>query len=139
MQFRKDSISFWQAQIPCIILPFFALALFQIAGWQFLLFCVILSGFFIWLNPKLYNEYLTINDVGISCCQSGETIWEYKWDAIARLQRSSRYLLPSMEIMIETVYRGEKTIEHSGHYFQLSRAAKEALARYYTQKEENPK
>lgn len=107
MTFRKDSISFLRERIILIISSFVSLAALPVVGWQFTLAFVLFFCFFIWLSPKMYNEYLTINDVGISCCKSKKQIWAYEWDAIARLQRSSRYCLPSMEIMIETVYRGK--------------------------------
>ena len=130
MTFRKNSLIFYESQIVYIIFAILCLTMISIYGF---VISLLFSGLFlilIFANPRLYNEFVTINEIGVSCCKAGKIIWQYEWDDIAKLQKSSRYLMPSLEIVI---YDAEKTDSKvlTGHYFQLGKTAKQAIDKYY--------
>lgn len=130
MTFRKNSLIFYESQIVYIIFAILCLTMISIYGF---VISLLFSGLFlilIFANPRLYNEFVTINEIGVSCCKAGKIIWQYEWDDIAKLQKSSRYLMPSLEIVI---YDAEKTDSKvlTGHYFQLGKTAKQAVDKYY--------
>lgn len=86
----------------------------------------------IFVNPKLHNEFITINETGILCQKSGKQLWAYEWDRIAELKRSSRFLLPSIEVIALNKYGiSEHRVLDDSNYFQLGRPAREAIKRYY--------
>lgn len=130
MTFRKNSLIFYESQIVYIIFAILCLTMISMYGF---VISLLFSGLFlilIFANPRLYNEFVTINEIGVSCCKAGKIIWQYEWDDIAKLQKSSRYLMPSLEIVI---YDAEKTDSKvlTGNYFQLGKTAKEAVDKYY--------
>ena len=92
----------------------------------------------IFVNPKLYNEFITINETGISCQKSGKELWAYTWDRVAELKRSSRFLMPSMEVIAYNKYGESEHYAQANHYFQLGKTAREAVRRYYTPIKEGP-
>lgn len=130
MTFRKNSLMFYESQIVYIIFAILCLTMISMYGF---VISLLFSGLFlilIFANPRLYNEFVTINEIGVSCCKAGKIIWQYEWDDIAKLQKSSRCLMPSLEIVI---YDAEKTDSKvlTGHYFQLGKTAKQAVDKYY--------
>lgn len=130
MTFRKNSLIFYESQIVYIVFAILCLTMISMYGF---VISLLFSGLFlilIFANPRLYNEFVTINEIGVSCCKAGKIIWQYEWDDIAKLQKSSRYLMPSLEIVI---YDAEKTDSKvlTGHYFQLGKTAKQAVDKYY--------
>lgn len=155
MTFRKDSLLFREHQI-----GFFAFAILCLVCIPILkifnisedtLAEVILSlcfflGFLLFgvlamISSKQHNEFVTVNESGISCHKAGKLLWQYEWNEILALKRSQRYKLPSIEIVVQSPCIGLdscREIENarcSGDYFQLSRAAKEAIERYYKSRE----
>ena len=146
MLFRKDSLLFYELQIIAIVIAVLCLAMIPFLEAELALLCALMFLIFviiIFINPRIYNEYIIINEIGISCQKAGKQIWAYKWDEIVALQKGSRSRLPSMEIVVPSPCRALdscRDIEHarcSGDYFQLCKAAKKALEQYYKPKE-NP-
>ncbi len=133
MTFRKDSLLFYQSKIIYIIMAISCLILFPILRVElwlsalFALYFVILTL----INPKLHNEFITINEIGISCQQSGKQLWAYEWDCIAKLKRSSRFRMPSIEVITYNKRGEAEQFALPDQYFQLGKAAKEAIMRYY--------
>ena len=130
MTFRKNSLIFYESQIVYIVFALLCLTMISVYGF---VISFLFSGLFlilIFVNPRLYNEFVTINEIGVSCCKSGKIIWQYEWDDIEKLQKSSRYLMPSLEIVIcDTKNTDSKVL--TGHYFQLGKTAKQAIDKYY--------
>lgn len=104
--------------------------LFRFSG-MWIFFCaVVVFIVAVIAEPIQNNELVTIDENGISCEKSGKQIWMYKWDEIAKLERSDRFRRPSMEIVTwDDPYQPAR----SDHYFELCKAAKEALKLYYKQ------
>ncbi|MBQ4573049.1 MAG: hypothetical protein IJA80_07210 [Clostridia bacterium] len=131
MTFRKNCLLFYEVQITFIILLLLALFLIPAIGLKYTLLIEVFFLLLILLNFKVHNEYITINETGIVCFRNKKVIWEYKWDSIVELRRSSRYLLPSIEIIISDSTKRINQFESLGYYFELNRKAKKAIKEYY--------
>lgn len=130
MTFRKNSLMFYESQIVYIVFAILCLTMISVYGF---VISFLFSGLFlilIFANPRLHNEFVTINETGISCCKERKIIWQYEWDDIAKLQKSSRYLMPSLEIVICDAENTDSKVL-TGHYFQLGKTAKQAINKYY--------
>lgn len=132
MTFRKNALLFYESQIcyfvfglmSCMIIPFWGL------GWA-----LVLAALFVVLlliNPKLHCELITINELGISCHKAGKQLWYFEWHNIVKLQRSSRFRMPSIEIILKNTPIMQNSIYSSDYYFQMGIAAKKAIEQYYT-------
>ena len=73
---------------------------------------------------------VSIDEAGIKCYRAEELLWFYQWDDIVELLPSSRYNQPSVEIMIYMPPCLPGQAQQTGHYFQLCKEAKIALAKY---------
>lgn len=131
MVFRKESLLFYQSGIFYVVMAMLCLALVPILGEAMALLCMTPFIVLILVNPKLHNEFITINEIGISCEKSGELFWAYEWDSIVELKRSSRFLMPSIEVIAYNKCGGTEYFGVSNQYFQLGKAAREAIKRYY--------
>lgn len=130
MIFRKNSLLFYQSEIVCIIMATLCLALIPMLGGISFLYMLPLLVLIL-VNPLLHNEFVVINEAGISCQKSGKQLWAYEWGSIAELKRSSRFLMPSVEIIVYDKHGGSEQFALPDQYFQLGKAAKEAIKRYY--------
>lgn len=130
MVFRKNSLLFYEGEVIYIVFVIVSLTLIPILGIGLSLLCALTFVILIVVNPWLHNEFITIDEIGISCHKSGKQIWAYEWNRIAKLQRSSRFRLPSIEIMIYRSCTKPEQYHFSGHYFQLGRVAKKAIRQY---------
>lgn len=131
MRFRKDSLLFYESETAYIVISIFGLILIPMLGFGYFLVATSFFILLIFVNPKLYQEYITIDETGISCHKAGAPLWLYEWDSIAELRRSCRYLWPSIEIITHQQLTEPTLIGGCGHYFQLCKAAKEAIEKYY--------
>lgn len=131
MMFRKDALLFYQSEIFYIIVAILCLALIPILGLEVSLLYMFPFIVLILVNPKLHNEFITIDETGISCQKSGKQSWAHAWSDIAELKRSSRYLMSSIEVIVYNQYGETEQFAFPNHYFQLGRAAKKAIQRYY--------
>ena len=129
MVFRKESLMFYQSELFYSLATLLCLALAPILGW-YTLFYISPFLILIFVNPKLHNEFITINEAGISCQRSGKQLWAYDWDHIAELRRSSRFLMPSIEVIVYDKHGQPEQFAGPDKYFQLGRTAKEAMKRY---------
>lgn len=131
MTFRKDSIMFIEhlgAFCAMVTICITLLPIDQLGVMPFFALCfAILAA----LTPVIHNELVTVNDEGIRCTQKGKVIWEYAWADIIKLKRSSRYRMPSVEIVIDDHANEVVPFEFSEHYFQLGRTARKAITLYY--------
>ena len=134
MTFRKDCLLFYEIQITLIILLLLTLFLIPIIGFKYVLLIEVVFVLLMLLNFKVHSEYITINENGIICCQNQKILWEYKWTCVAELRRSSRFLLPSIEIMVFDSNKNLESPQLSGCYFQLSGKAKIAIEKYQSSK-----
>lgn len=131
MTFRQNEIMYRQVEILYSVAALCSLGLIPSLGFGFPLLCAISLVIIILVNPKLQNEFITIDETGIRCEKSGTQLWAYEWDRIAALKKSTRLQSPAVEVI--TYCKSGKPEPYSlpGQYFQLSRAAKKALKQYY--------
>ena len=125
MVFRKDSLLFFQSEIFYIAVMMLGFACPLGSTLSFL--CVSFSAVFIAITPRMHGEYMTINETGISCWESGSRLWGYEWKEITALKKGSRYMLPSIEILVYDKNGMPETYAAPGHYFQLDRKARFAV------------
>lgn len=137
MIFRKDSLLFYQSEIFCIAMTILCLALIPILGEEISILFMLPFIILILVNPKLHNEFITINETGISCQKSGKQLWAHEWGCIAELKRSSRFLMPSIEIITYNKRGESERFAKPNQYFQLGRIAREAIKRYYKPTEQS--
>lgn len=132
MTFRRDSLLFYQSEIAYIIMITLSLCLFPILGKELMLFYLLPFIVLLLVNPKLHNEFIIINENGISCRKSGKQLWSYEWESIAELRKSSRFLMPTIEVIAYNKCGKPALFSQPNHYFQLGRTAKKAIMQYYT-------
>ena len=130
MTFKKTALTTRAHVIFNIVMTIMSAALFRFIG-MWIFFCtVVMFIVAVIADPIQNNELITIDENGISCEKSGKQIWMYKWDEIAKLERSNRFQRPSVEIVTwDDPYQPAR----SDHYFELCKPAKEALKQYYKQ------
>lgn len=131
MRFRKHSLLYCQNKIVFIITLGVGLLMIPVVGIVISLLCWLPSAIFIVLNPFWHNEYIVIDENGIVCQQSGKQIWGYAWNEIAELRRSKRFRLPAIEVITYDKWGKPEEYALSNEYFQLCKAAKDALGKYY--------
>ena len=131
MIFRKNSLLFYQSELMYIVFLIICFTLIPTLGLYLSLLYAFPFVVLMLVNFKLHNEYIIINEVGISCQKSGKQLWEYEWHNIAELRKSARYLLPSIEIITFNEHGEVERFALPNHYFQLGKAAREAIKRYY--------
>ena len=128
MTFKRTALTTCAHEILNIVMAIMSAALFRVSGMWILFWTVVLFVVETLENPIRNNELVTIDESGISCTKSGKQIWMYKWDEIAKLERSNRFRRPSMEIVTrDDPYQPARL----DHYFELCKAAREALRLYY--------
>lgn len=130
MRFRKNSLLFIQSEILYIVMGIFCVPLIFMLGLALSLLYMFPFMVMILVNSKLYNEFVEIDETGISCQKSGKQLWSYRWESIAELKKTSRFLMPSIEILTYNKHGESERFSHTNHYFQLGGVAKEAIERY---------
>jgi len=131
MTFRKDSLLFYEGQIIYAIMSILCLLLPPALGWSVSLLLLSIFIVLLLISPKLHNQYITIDATGIVCQQSGKQLWVYNWEQVAELRKSSRFQLPSIEIIAYNKVGVPEQFAHPNHYFQLGRTARKAITRHY--------
>ena len=131
MTFRKDSLLFHQNNIFGIIMTILCLALIPVFEIVLSLLLAIFFILFLLANFKLHNQFITINENGISCERSGKNIWQYEWQDIVELRRSSRFLMPSIDVIVYHSNGAPESFSRTNHYFMLGKTAKKAIKEYY--------
>lgn len=130
MSFRKNSLMFFENQLLLVLFTLLSVFLIPFLGALLPISLALVFSVLIIVNTRIQNEYITINDIGIMCHKAGNLQWEYKWTDIASLQLSSRFRMPSIEILVYSTKTSAQA-QLSGDYFQLCRVAKDALREYY--------
>lgn len=131
MMFRKDSLLFYQSETFYIIMAILCLTLVPMLVGEISFLFLFPFLVLILVNPHLHNEFIAINETGISCHKSGKQLWAYEWVGIAELKRSSRFLMPSIEVIAYNNYGESERVALPNQYFQLGSTAREAIKRYY--------
>lgn len=131
MVFRKDALLYFCSQTFYIALILLSSVLIPIVGFGLAFLCGFPFLLLLPINPALYNEFITLDESGISCQKTEKEVWRYRWDEIAELKRGSRFLLPSIEIIAYSRNGTPEQFASPGHYFQHSKAAKMAINKYY--------
>ncbi|MBE6751193.1 MAG: hypothetical protein E7556_01560 [Ruminococcaceae bacterium] len=129
MSFRKDELFFIQTRIGLglyLLLSFFIIYL----DYFFSLFGFLSAFILLFIFNKGSEEYIFMNERGISCYFKNDCLWKYSWDEIADLRISKRYRQKAVEIFLKSA-KDEEKVEYSYNYFQYGKKAKKALATYY--------
>lgn len=138
MTFRKNRFFFIECSVCAVIFTMLSLIMMFISldkGKQSVFLWLIFAAFwtfiticsFKWLN----NEYITIDENGISCKRKSKLLWSFKWDEIAKLQKSRELGNPGIAIITYNKKgESEYSFENGGHSFQLCKMAKQALQFY---------
>ena len=108
MIFRKDSLLFYQSEIFYIVMAILCLTLVPMLVGEISLLYLFPFLVLMLVNPQLHNEFIAINETGISCQKSGKQLWAYEWLSIAELKRSSRFLMPSIEVIAYNKYGNQR-------------------------------
>lgn len=98
--------------------------------WVFLSVSLLFLTLFIWIL-KLQDEWITINEKGILCNKRGIQLWAYDWNSIAELRKSSRFRMPSIEVIGYDKDGTPEQFSQQEHYFQLGKTAKKAIEQFY--------
>lgn len=138
MTFRKNSLLFYQRTVFFVISILLFLAMIPFAGIGLSLLCAFPFVVLLLVNPLFEKEYITINEDGIKCQESGTQLWAFKWNEIAELRRSSRFLLPSIEVITYSKSGEPEPFGTCDHYFQLGKEAKKAVNQYDKTIERSP-
>ena len=67
MMFRKDSLMFYQSEIFYVVMAILCLTLVPMLVGDISLLFLFPFLVLILVNPQLHNEFITINETGISC------------------------------------------------------------------------
>lgn len=129
--FRKNEILYHHVRLTCLIMVLCSLGTIPLPGSGFTLLCAIPFVIILLVNPKLENEFITIDETGIRCEKSGTQLWAYEWDRIAALKKGIELRARSVEVITYCKSGEPEPYSLPGHYFQLSRSAKKALKQYY--------
>ena len=134
MKFRQNSLLFYQSEILYTVVTVLCLSFIPMWGIELSLLFAFPLVILMLITPKLHNEFISINEHGISCNKAGVLLWEYDWNQIYTLKKSSRFLMPSIEVVTYSGHRESGQYIATNHYFQLGRAARKALTQFYTSK-----
>lgn len=91
MIFRKDVLLFYQSEIFYIVMAILCLTLTPMLVGDISILYLFPFLILILVNPQLHNEFVVINETGISCQKKGKQLWAYEWHSIAELKKSSRF------------------------------------------------
>lgn len=135
MTFRKNTTNFYQSEFIYIFTVLLSLVLIFIPAFNEIQIIFIVSACLFALlaviNPKLNNEFITIDETGISCCRADKILWSYQWDEIAQLKKGQRFLHPSVEVIVFDKQGNKESFAGADKYFQLSKSAKTTIKKYY--------
>lgn len=97
----------------------------------FLILMSIASILTIIIGYSCFNDYITIDENGISCKRKSELIWSFKWDEIAQIKKCNVNRHRGVALITYNK-RGEPecSFENGGHDFELCKKAKQALQNY---------
>lgn len=94
-----------------------------------LLMCIFfMFWMFLWED---FNEFILIDEIGITCYKSNKLEWKCKWDSIAKIKRGTYYRWPGVRVLLYDKNGMPEEYEYCGRNFNLCRTAKEALEKYY--------
>ncbi len=133
MVFRKNLLLYYEINIYSTAVLILCIGLISVIGVAVFLLCAMPFIALLLVSSKLYDEFIVINEMGLSCYKSKELLWAYEWQEIAALKRSNRFRLPSVEVIRYDANGKIAPFAMPDEYFQLSSAAKKAIKQYYGQ------
>lgn len=135
MTFRKNATNFYQSEFIYIFTVLLSLVLIFIPAFNEIQIIFIVSACLFALltviNPKLHNEFITIDETGISCRCADKFLWSYQWKEVAQLKKGQCFLRPSVEVIVFDKQGNKDPFAGADKYFQLSKSAKTAIKKYY--------
>ena len=136
MRFRQNAIAWVEMQAFLIFLIVISLVVMLFSNRFDTLSIVILTATIVvgvWGCYCLGNRYIIIGEKGISCNNSRGICWEFQWNEITELKRSTQFRNPAIIVVPNTEYlRNREGVNRATYYFQLSKKAKLALEFYST-------
>ena len=130
MTFRKHSLNYSEYIVTVFVVIAACFVMIRPLGIKIAALIIIINILNAILALRAYREFITIDEHGISCVKAGKELWKHEWSSIAKLHLGSRFMLPSIDIFVFSSKSNHDEAEYTGHYFQLGRAAKKALAVY---------
>ncbi len=135
MTFRKQASFFYQSTVFYIATSIACLVMFIFVRiWLFPVGSAVMA-LLAWLNPSFYNDFITIDEHGITCEKAGKHLWGYDWDSIAELRKGTHSCTKAIYIIGYDKFGKPEPYPQLDRYFLLGKAAKEALKRYYAPKD----
>lgn len=131
MTFRKNSLFFWEIEIFVIVMAILCFLLIPTIGFVIPLLNALLFVILALTIPKLQNEFITIDETGISCEQAGKQCWSYEWTCVAELRKCTYLRRPALEVIVYDKNGSPNQYALPNQYFQLSKTAKVALKQYH--------
>ncbi len=129
MTFRRDQSFFVTGVILLSSFILLYLAMIPVFGFTVCLVIVLILGWILYGLPRYFNEFISIDNSGISCEKAGNVLWAYEWNQVVGLRKCSRFFQPAIRLVLDE--RGEKRLHDPMMIcFQLSKRAKQALTRY---------
>lgn len=135
MTFRKNATLFYQITIYCIFIAIAGLLLFVFVRLWLLPVCSAVMALVAWSNFRSFDEFITMNEDGVTCEKAGKQLWGYDWESIAELRKGTHFRTKAIYIIGYDKFGKPEPYPQLDRYFLLGKAAKEALKRYYAPKD----
>ena len=127
MTFRRDKKLFYEVEVGNILLSILSFLLIPFVWWMGIL--GVAHVVFAFLSPRLFNQYITINDCGITCKEGEKQLWAFEWSQIMELKKYSLYRNSGILLVLDE--DAEKQLQDgSTASFQLCKEARMALNQY---------
>lgn len=141
MSFKKEALSFYEMMIVFVGFSITGLLMFFVCFSEnkpvallFLFFALFFSLIAVFNFKNFHNDYITINEIGVSCYKKDEILWEYKWCEIAKFKKINLLRWPAVAVIIYNEFGEPDQFALEGHSFQLCRTAQKALNMYGKEK-----
>ena len=82
------------------------------------------------------NEYINIDEKGITCRKKNVLLWSFAWDEIEAL-KLMRGSFPKVYVVLKSSDDNVVTLEEKGLYFEYRHIAKKALGKYCSKSEKS--
>ena len=129
MTFRRDKKQFYEGLVLLLLFTVLSVLFIFIFGWELsgfaAVWAVLLVGY-----PRCFQQYITIDERGISCREKDRQLWAFEWHQIIDLKKYSRYRNPGIALVLTEEAERQRQ-DATATSFQLCKEARVALDRYY--------
>lgn len=137
MKFMRCRISYIQIKISIGIIFLIGFILAVVAGVKqetkvmfFLVASFGLAMLLLLYGLRNFDEYVTVDEKGITCEKKGEILWQYAWFEIAYLLIGAENRSPGVHIILKVDCQDKRFYPQPKGSFQLTKASREALNSY---------